>query len=219
MKVVVGRPFRQTPIMRSDITDLVLNPPWNVPDSIARADLAPKARTDPRYLPEKGIRAFAGWGADATEVPLREIDFARFTSRYGGVRLRQDPGPKNALGRIKFNMQNQHAIYLHDTPDRHLFDRSARNFSSGCIRLEKPMALAEILLADQPAWPIDRVESAIESLETRSVPLRRRWPVYLVYQTAWVDEAGTLVFRDDIYGLRPAPAGPTSQQSSARKEG
>ncbi|MGE0724178.1 MAG: murein L,D-transpeptidase [Alphaproteobacteria bacterium] len=216
MKVVVGQPFRQTPIMRSDITDLVLNPPWNVPDSIARADLAPKQRSDPRYLPGRGIRALAGWGADAMEVPLNTVDFARMSSPFGGVRLRQDPGPKNALGRIKFNMQNQHAIYLHDTPDRHLFDRSARNFSSGCIRLEKPMALAEILLADQPGWPVERVQGAIDSLETRSVPLRRRWPVYLVYQTAWVDDAGTLVFRDDIYGLRPAPAGSPPQQSSAR---
>ncbi|MCC7273588.1 MAG: L,D-transpeptidase family protein [Alphaproteobacteria bacterium] len=206
MKVVVGRPFRQTPIMRSDITDLVLNPYWNAPEKLAREDLFPKLRTHPGYFAEKGYRVLAGWSQSAPEVPLSLVDPVRLTSPMGPIRVRQEPGPKNALGRIKFNMQNAHAIYLHDTPDRHLFDRSARSFSSGCIRLEQPVQLAELLLADQPGWPPERLAAAIETGETRTVPLRKRWPVYLVYQTAWVDERGELVVRDDVYGLRAGTA-------------
>ncbi|BBK43709.1 L,D-transpeptidase [Allostella vacuolata] len=203
MKVVVGRPFRQTPIMRSDITDLVLNPFWNAPEKLAKEDLFPKLRSHPGYFAEKGYRVLAGWSQSAPEVPLSMVDTVRLSSPMGSVRVRQDPGPKNALGRIKFNMANQHAIYLHDTPDRHLFNRSARNFSSGCIRLEKPVELAELLLSDQAAgWPPERLNAAIEVGETRTVALRKRWPVYLVYQTAWVDGSGELVVRDDIYGLR-----------------
>ncbi|MGE0714561.1 MAG: murein L,D-transpeptidase [Alphaproteobacteria bacterium] len=214
MKVVVGRPYRQTPIMRSDITDLVLNPYWNAPEKLAREDLFPKLRSHPGYFAEKGYRVLAGWSQDAPEVPLSMVDTTRLTSPMGAVRVRQDPGPKNALGRIKFNMQNQHAIYLHDTPDRHLFDRSARSFSSGCIRLEQPVALAELLLGDQGGWPPERLAAAIDTGETRSVPLRRRWPVYLVYQTAWVDDRGELVVRDDIYGMRSATA-----EGAGKKEG
>ncbi|WP_374447107.1 murein L,D-transpeptidase [Stella sp.] len=202
MKVVVGRPYRQTPIMRSDITDLVLNPFWNAPEKLAREDLFPKLRSNPGYFAEKGYRVLAGWSQSAPEVPLSMVDGAQLSSPMGPVRVRQDPGPKNALGRIKFNMANRHAIYLHDTPDRHLFKRSARNFSSGCIRLEKPIELAELLLSTQPDWPPERLAAAIDVGETRTVALRKRWPVYLVYQTAWVDDSGALVVRDDIYGLR-----------------
>ncbi len=166
-------------------------------------DLFPKLRSHPGYFAEKGYRVLAGWSQTAPEVPLSMVDTVRLSSPMGAVRVRQDPGPKNALGRIKFNMANQHAIYLHDTPDRHLFNRSARNFSSGCIRLEKPVELAELLLSDQAAgWPPERLNAAIEVGETRTVALRKRWPVYLVYQTAWVDGSGELVVRDDIYGLR-----------------
>ncbi len=216
MKVVVGRPFRQTPIMRSDITDLVLNPYWNAPEKLAKEDLFPKLRSNPGYFAEKGYRVLAGWSQSAPEVPLSSVDGVRLTSPMGPVRVRQDPGPKNALGRIKFNMANQHAIYLHDTPDRHLFSRSARNFSSGCIRLEKPVELAELLLLDQAqAWPPERLTAAIEVGETRTVSLRKRWPVYLLYQTAWVDDAGELVVRDDIYGLRQA----TTAGAAQRKDG
>lgn len=202
MKVVVGRPFRQTPIMRSDITDLVLNPFWNAPEKLAREDLFPKLRSNPGYFAEKGYRVLAGWSQSAPEVPLSMVDGVNLSSPMGPVRVRQDPGPKNALGRIKFNMANRHAIYLHDTPDRHLFKRSARNFSSGCIRLEKPVELAEFLLTGQSDWPPERLSAAIDVGETRTVALRKRWPVYLVYQTAWVDDQGALVVRDDIYGLR-----------------
>lgn len=144
----------------------------------------------------------AGWSQSAPEVPLSMVDIPNLSSPMGSVRVRQDPGPKNALGRIKFNMANKHAIYLHDTPDRHLFKRSARNFSSGCIRLERPVELAELLLSTQPDWPPERLAAAIDTGDTRTVALRKRWPVYLVYQTAWVDDAGALVVRDDIYGLR-----------------
>ncbi len=119
-------------------------------------------------------------------------------------RLRQDPGPWNALGRIKFMFPNGHDVYLHDTPARALFEHAERGFSSGCIRLQEPLALADWLLADDPRWSAEALRAAIDSGDTRTVNLREPVPVYLLYWTAWVDNDGTVQFRRDIYD-RDAP--------------
>ena len=122
---------------------------------------------------------------------------SEFNRRY---RIRQEPGPTNALGAVKFMFPNAHNVYLHDTPSRELFDRTTRNFSSGCIRIERPLDLAEYLLSDQPEWTRDRINAAAGASSERTVRLTRAVPVHLLYWTAWADDDGVLHFRTDIYG-------------------
>ncbi|MCW5699170.1 MAG: L,D-transpeptidase family protein [Rhodospirillales bacterium] len=199
MRVVVGKPYRQTPDISSRVSYLVFNPYWNVPHSIAVKDILPKVQDDPFYLVDRGIHVYDGW-QDGTEVDPWMVDWWSLTKSSFPYRLRQDPGPKNALGRIKFMFPNEHAVYMHDTPSRSLFRRSVRTFSSGCIRLEKPFELAERLLKNNPGWNSKRIKTVIESGETRSVSLKTKVPLHLIYLTAWAGEDGAIQFRRDIYG-------------------
>ena len=137
MRVVVGKAYRKTPVFSDKIKFLVLNPYWNVPTSIAVKDLLPDICKDINTLYKKDITVFENWGQDAAEVDPKTIDWCRIDPAHFRYKLRQNPGPKNSLGRIKFVFPNQHAVYLHDTPQRNLFQRASRGFSSGCIRLEK----------------------------------------------------------------------------------
>lgn len=199
MRVVVGRPYRQTPDLSSHITYLVLNPYWNVPRSIAVKDILPKVQDDPFYLVDQGLRVYDGW-QNGVEVDPLMVDWWSLSDASFSYRLRQDPGPKNALGRIKFMFPNDHAVYLHDTPSRALFRKSVRTLSSGCIRVEKPLELAERLLKGGQGWTMTALRRAIDSGETISVRLQKPVPVHLVYLTAWVGEQDTVQFRNDIYG-------------------
>lgn len=200
MRVVVGQPYRRTPVFSDVMTYLEINPYWTVPPRIARRDIIPKAKQNPAYLAAQGIRVFAGWTADAAEVDPATIDWAAMAGERNSFRFRQDPGPSNALGRIKFMFPNRFNIYLHDTPARSLFEKTARAFSSGCIRLERPLELAEYLLADMPGWDRAGIEKAIAEGKTRVVRLASPIPVHLSYSTAWIGEGGTVQFRDDVYG-------------------
>jgi murein L,D-transpeptidase YcbB/YkuD len=129
------------------------------------------------------------------------VDWSRVTARNFPYRLRQGPGPANALGRVKFMFPNKFSVYLHDTPAQELFGKEARAFSSGCIRLEAPLVLAELLLADNPAWPRSAIDAAVASGREQTITLGAKIPVHLLYWTAWIDpEDGLLNFRDDIYG-------------------
>lgn len=198
MRVVVGRPYRRTPVLSSQITHVVINPSWTVPETIETEDVLPEVRKDIGYLEKMHLRVFDGWAEDAPELDPREIDWSSASPhRY---RFRQDPGPWNALGRIKFVLANSHSVYLHDTPDRKLFERETRGFSSGCIRLEDPFALVENLLADEPDSTVRRVEEAREASEERIIPLAQPRPIHILYWTAWVDDQGAVNFRNDIYG-------------------
>ncbi|MBK8906767.1 MAG: L,D-transpeptidase family protein [Rhodospirillales bacterium] len=199
MRVVVGRPYRQTPDLSSHVTYLVLNPYWNVPRSIAVKDILPKVQDDPFYLVDQGLRVYDGW-QNGVEVDPLMIDWWSLSDASFSYRLRQDPGPKNALGRIKFMFPNDHAVYLHDTPSRALFLKSVRTLSSGCIRVEEPLALAERLLNGSQGWTLAAIRRAIASGETTSVRLQKPVAVHLVYLTAWAGEEGTVQFRHDIYG-------------------
>jgi murein L,D-transpeptidase YcbB/YkuD len=127
------------------------------------------------------------------------VDWSRYTAASFPYILRQDPGPANALGRVKFMFPNRYLVYLHDTPSRELFNESARAFSSGCIRVDRPFELAELLLADV-GWNSDSISRAVDSRRMRTVNLRRPVPVLLLYWTSWVDDQGRVNFRDDIYG-------------------
>lgn len=199
MRVVVGRPYRKTPVFSSEMTYLVFNPFWNVPHKLAVEDIAPLVRKDPSYLRRQRIKVFSGWEGDSTEVNPAMIDWSQVTKHNFPYRMRQEPGPLNALGSIKFMFPNRYSVYLHDTPKRYLFNRSIRGFSSGCIRVEKPLELALFLLKESNGWTVERIQEEVASAETRTVPLPKPVPVHLLYWTAWIDEEGGLRFCNDIY--------------------
>jgi L,D-transpeptidase YcbB len=200
MRVVVGRPKRPTPVLSGRMTYLELNPYWHVPPRIARRDILPKIQADPDYLLAHRFRVFSDWTAQARELDPRQIDWAELTPRRFAYKLRQDPAAFNALGQVKFIFPNEHSIYLHDTPAKGLFAKQRRSFSSGCVRVAEPEALAALLLADRPAWSRDRIEAVFASLTPEVVLLTTPMPVHLQYWTAWVDPAGKVHFREDIYG-------------------
>ncbi len=195
-RVQVGKPYRRTPIFRSEIDYLVWNPTWTVPPGILRNDILPLAKRDPQSITRKGL--------DVLDANGRKLDPATIDwSQYRGsipYTLRQPPGPTNALGRVKFMFPNPYSVYLHDTPSRSLFDSDDRSFSSGCVRVERPIELALLLLNDPPDWNEASVARMIESERTTNVALRKKIPVLLAYWTAWVDTEDRINFRRDVYG-------------------
>jgi murein L,D-transpeptidase YcbB/YkuD len=204
MRVVVGREYRRTPVFSADLKYLVINPYWNIPRKIAVEDILPNVRRNPDYLIEKRIKVFDNWKDDAPEVDPRSVDWSKVTKRNFAFKFRKEPGPANDLGQIKFMLPNKYAVYLHDTPNRKLFRRNYRSFSSGCIRLERPVDLAEYLLKDDPQWTRKAILKAIDDDEgNRIIRLRKPVPVHLLYWTAWVDLQGQVNFRSDIYGRDP----------------
>ncbi|PWG63124.1 peptidoglycan-binding protein [Spiribacter halobius] len=201
MPVIVGRPYRQTPMMSGRMTYLVFNPTWEVPQSIARRDIVPALREDPDYLERMGFQVLQGWGRDEVRIDPETIDWQALGDRLP-FRFRQAPGPLNALGRVKFMFPNRFAVYLHDTPARNLFQEDRRAFSSGCIRVSAPGLLAERVLAANDSWSPERVQAALDAVggEPRTVGLERSVPVHLLYWTAWAGEDGVMHFREDVYG-------------------
>ncbi|MDH3491035.1 MAG: L,D-transpeptidase family protein [Gammaproteobacteria bacterium] len=199
MRVVVGQPYRRTPVFSSVISYLVFNPSWEVPFSIAVKDKLPLIKGDPGYLARQGYTLLEGWGASEKIIDPLTVDWATITAKNFPFRLRQSPGPHNALGRVKFMFPNEFAVYLHDTPSRELFVRERRPFSSGCIRLQHPIELAELLLAGNSSWNRAAIDRAISTGRETTVRLPHGVPVHLLYWTAWVDADDALQFRDDIY--------------------
>lgn len=200
MRVVVGQPVRRTPVFSDEITYLEFNPTWTVPSTIAVEDLLPKIRRNPGMLEAQGINVYARGAEGSYVVDPANVDWSAVGKGAFPYRLRQQAGPRNPLGRVKFIFPNPYAVYLHDTPSRGLFQRSKRAFSSGCIRVEKPLELAERLLANTPGWSRERIDAAIDSGRTRSVTLAKPVTVHLVYLTAWQDRDGKMQFREDLYG-------------------
>ena len=204
MRVVVGRPFDRTPVLSDTMRYLVLNPYWHVPSNIATTELLPKLKRDPSYLARYKLRVFPSSRLDAQEVDPATVDWPTITAANFPFLLRQDPGPRNSLGRIKFMFLNKYHVYLHDTPARPLFEETQRDFSHGCIRIQHPIELAVYLLRDDPRWNRDAVLTALDDAEDRSVPLPEPMPIHLLYWTAWADGDGTIQFRRDIHD-RDAP--------------
>jgi murein L,D-transpeptidase YcbB/YkuD len=203
MPAIVGRAYRQTPEFSGRMSYIEINPTWNVPPKLAREDILPNLKKDPRYLQEKGIRVFRDWTEGAPEIDPAAVDWSRVKADNLAYKFRQDPGPHNSLGRIKFMFPNKFDIYLHDTPERGLFSRAVRDFSSGCIRVEKPVDLAEYILRDDPNWTRDKLLAAMDGQETRVINLRNPLGVHLLYWTAWLADDRRVQFREDIY-LRDA---------------
>lgn len=204
MDVIVGLADRQTPLFSSALTWLEFNPTWTMPTSIAIKDYLPKLLDDPSYLRTHGFRMFAGWQGDAAEIEAEYLDWEAIGEGIKYFRIRQEPGPSNALGKVKFMMANSFSVYLHDTPSRGLFSRSRRAFSSGCVRVQDPIWLADYLLADTARWTSDFREEVMEGWETTRVNLDNPMPVHLAYWTAFRGDDGRINFREDIYGLDAA---------------
>ena len=214
-RIVVGKSFTPTPVFSDQIVAIVANPPWNVPESIALAEYLPELREDPKELERLGLRLFEGTGEDAREVDPAEVKWRRLDEGSFPYHLRQDPGPDNALGRLKFQLTNEYNIYLHDTPARSLFGKSDRDLSHGCIRVEKPLELAEQLLSDSSQ---KLLQEALTQTEERHVPLRPPVPIHILYLTSWVDEDSVLSFGSDIYDL-DGPQGAALDRVAPRVSG
>ena len=192
----VGQPYRQTPIFRSAIDEVVLNPTWTVPPGILGKDILPAVRRDSSYLENGLARDRSQWPAGQSG----SIDFSRYTGATFPFMIRQDPGPNNALGRVKIMFPNPYLVYLHDTPSQALFEREHRAFSSGCIRTERPFELVELLLASPERWNRPMIDAAVAAGGTRTIRLPRPVPVLILYWTVDRDDQGAIIFEPDPYG-------------------
>lgn len=196
MRVVVGKPDQQTPMMAGLIRYAVFNPYWNVPEDLVRDSLAPKVvRDGPGYFAAKHMQALSDWSDDATELDPARIDWAAVAAGRTNLRVRQRPGADNMMGAVKFMLPNPLGIYLHDTPDRALFLRQPRLFSSGCVRLEQASALARWLFGA-------RGEAAARGGPDHRLELDEPVPVYITYLTVAPGQGG-LAFYPDVYGRDP----------------
>ncbi|MBD3671009.1 MAG: L,D-transpeptidase family protein [Gammaproteobacteria bacterium] len=200
MRVVVGKRERPTPVFNSDLMFVDMNPIWNVPRTIAVEDILPRLKRDPGYAQKQGIEVLRGWGENEKKVNPYQIDWSWYNEKHLPFHFRQPPGPDNPLGRVRFLFPNSHDIYLHDTNHQELFANPERNFSSGCIRVQRPLTLARYLLKDDTTWTLDKIVRQINTGDYRRVQLGRTLPVYILYMTAWVDEDGAISFYKDAYG-------------------
>lgn len=191
-RVQVGKPYTSTPVFEAAMTHLVFNPTWTVPPGILKKEVLPAVRRDPSYLAAHGMSLVR---SDGSIVDPSTVDWSgRFP-----YSIRQEPGPKNSLGRVKFMFPNEYFVYLHDTPSRQLFDRAERAFSHGCIRVEDPLRLAELVLAGTAGWDRAAIDRTVESKQTTTVFLTEHLTVMLLYWTAEVTRQGTVLFSPDIY--------------------
>ena len=200
--VIVGELKNQTPIFSDRIQYLDFNPYWTITRDIASKEELPRLQQNPRYLVDRKVRLFSSWDADAVEIDSTRVKWNSISAaQMARYKLRQDPGPLNALGQIKFVFPNRYAIYMHDTPKRDLFSRSSRNFSHGCIRVSEPLALAAFVLEqEKAAWTADKIKETIDTGKRKVVNLTTPLSVHLTYQTTWVDKEGSIHFNRDVYG-------------------
>jgi len=231
MSVVVGKELKPTPLFSDRMTYIVLNPSWNVPESIAREEVLPRLQTDPEYLVRNGLEVLPPEGNEV--VDASSIDWMDLDPQTLEYRFRQRPGDENSLGRIKFMFPNQFDVYLHDTPAEQLFKRTRRDFSHGCVRVSKPLDLAAWVLQDSSEWTREKLAEQMsraikptaeeeeggeegedegeKETPEETIKLPRPLPVYILYWTAWVQDDKTVSFRDDVYDedkslLRSMPA-------------
>ena len=200
MPVIIGKAYRSTPSFSGLVSTMEYNPYWTIPANMTLQDFYPRLINDTSFLAKKSIRIYQGWGDNAREVDPKTVNWSQLDKEHFPYWLRQDPGPKNALGRIKFLFSNPYEIYLHGTPDKHLFDRVVRTFSSGCIRVKDPVRLAAYMLNDGSMQMEEEVLANIHLGTNQNMTLPVSVPIYLVYWTAWVGEDGKANFRPDIYG-------------------
>ncbi len=200
MRVIVGKAAQRTPVFSKDLRYIEINPYWNVPPEIARQEVLPHLRRNPRYLEENHYEWVAGWAEPVRRLDPSEVDWSGLAASDFVGRFRQVPGPWNALGRIKFMFPNPFNVYLHDTSEPGLFERANRALSHGCIRVADPVGLALFVLHGDPRWTRERLEAAMASGKRQVIAVARPLRIHLLYWTAWVEEGGALQFREDVYG-------------------
>ncbi|TCT11496.1 murein L,D-transpeptidase YcbB/YkuD [Tepidamorphus gemmatus] len=191
---VVGREDRQSPLLAKKIQYISFNPFWTVPKSIIQKDIIPKMREDPTYLQRYKIRIFT-WRGE--EIDPANVDWN--SNEAVDYMLKQDPGDQNSLGSIRINFPNEHAVYLHDTPQQTLFGQNARFHSSGCVRVQNVRQLVDWLLQPNGDWSRAKIDTVVRSGETLDVTLKRQTPIYFAYITAWATSDGVVHFRPDVY--------------------
>jgi murein L,D-transpeptidase YcbB/YkuD len=195
---MVGTDEKQTPVFRDYMEYIVFNPTWTLPTSISSTETLAQLKRDSLYLKKHNMVIIDSKGEVQSDSGIVWKDYSE---DYFPFMFRQEPGPGNALGRVKFLFPNQYAIYLHDTPSRHLFAKEERAFSHGCIRVQNPLAFAEFLLSKQDTlWTMDSIQTVIDSAQTMSVRLEKSIPIYLMYWTAGENKNGDIFFVPDVYG-------------------
>ncbi|MBX9808146.1 MAG: L,D-transpeptidase family protein [Flavobacteriaceae bacterium] len=192
-KVIVGRDKRPTPVLSSKLSHVVLNPTWTVPPTILREDVIPAISRNRNYLAQTNMKVYDGNG---NEISANDWKLAKAKS----YRYVQSPGTFNSLGMVKLIFPNHFSIYLHDTNHRDFFGKQKRSLSSGCVRVENPLKLAEYLLADETNWNLEKITETLQSEKTKYIKINDDVKVHILYWTAW-SENNRLIFRDDIYNL------------------
>jgi len=201
MRVIVGDKRHPTPVFGSKVAYIVLNPYWNVPDSIIQKEFIPKMLKDPEAMKKQNINITKGWAKDAPRVDPSTVDWKEYRySKTVPFRFAQPPGYSNSLGKIKFIFPNDFSVYMHDTPTKRLFQRDMRAFSHGCIRLSEPMEMLRIFSEIDSNVNLGSSKSILKGSRETNVYLSKSVPVDVVYFTAWVNPSGELQFRDDVYG-------------------
>ncbi|MEM1364927.1 MAG: L,D-transpeptidase family protein [Pseudomonadota bacterium] len=203
-RVIVGKPFHKSPMFSDAISYAEFNPTWTMPPSIAGRSYLPKLRANPGYFDDNGYKLYTSWKSDAPAMSSRTVNWDAVSEKRFPYRVVQSPGPRNALGQVKFMSPNEFAVYLHDTPSRDLFSRTSRTFSSGCIRVEKPLEFAQRLFGPDQGISQGRINDIVNSRQTKRISLKQKVPVHLTYFTTWVDDNGVPQFFEDVY-KRDAP--------------
>lgn len=193
---IVGKSYRKTPVFNSTMSYLVFSPTWTIPPTILKNDVLPAIRKNIDYLAQKNMRVIDHSGK---EIDPGSVDWQQISGNNFPYLIRQNPGPQNSLGLVKFMFPNTYNVYIHDTPSRELFYREDRALSSGCIRIQKPFELAQLLLNDQPLWTDERIRTAMKEKTEQTVRLNRKIPVIILYLTFWTDSNQREHIRRDIY--------------------
>ena len=196
--VIVGKTFRKTPVFSSKMTYMVLNPYWVVPPTILFQDFLPEIQKNPAFLTTKNIKVLQGFGTSAPIIDPLTVDWKQYSKSNFPFTLRQDPGPTNALGQVKFIFPNNYNVYIHDTPSKEMFQRADRAFSSGCIRLKNPMNFTHYLLKDNPKLDKTAIDKIMKEGKEYTIFLDKPVNVHILYLTSWV-EKGEIQFRKDVY--------------------
>ncbi len=199
MKIVVGMLTWQTPVFSSRITDIIINPYWYAPTRVLLKELINYIKADPDYLSRNKMKLMRGWGDEETEIDVKTLDLDKVNAKNLDFYLRQEPGPLNLVGRIKFTMANKYNVYLHDTPYQSDFGQFTRTFSHGCIRIARPVDFSLFLLQDPLEWNAEKISEYIDGEADQAIPVKNPLAVHVFYGTAWPLADGRVQFRPDLY--------------------